>query len=112
MLRRNDMTDVFLTPEGGHDVAELCVRTAARLTEHTATVVALADGLYDGWLGDCEEGRGWARLLQEKSAGANSLRWLLARHVTNLNEIAAQFRSTTQVYGETDNNVLGRQWPE
>ncbi|HET9117535.1 MAG TPA: hypothetical protein VFN75_05580 [Pseudonocardiaceae bacterium] len=71
----------------------------------------LADGLADGWLGDCEEGRGWARLLQEKAAGANSLRWLLDRHAANLATLADQFRRTTTLYGDADSNVMSRPWP-
>jgi hypothetical protein len=73
-------------------------------------VTAFADGVHDGWLGTCEEGRGWARLLQEKAVGANSLRWLLERHAANLMIIADQFRRTTPPYGDTDSNVIGREW--
>ena len=106
------MTDVFLTPNAGHDVAALCESAAAQLTAHTQAVAELAAGVHDGWLGDCEEGRGWARLLQEKAVGTNSLRWLLQRHAANLTDLAGQFRFTTRPYGEADDNVLGGQWPQ
>ncbi|HZQ31471.1 MAG TPA: hypothetical protein VFB19_07030 [Mycobacterium sp.] len=104
------MADVFLSPEGGHDAAALCEQAAAQLMAQTRSVAALTDGVYDGWLGDCAEGRGWVRLLEEKATGANSLRWLLERHAANLNMIADQFRSTTEPYGEADSKVMGRQW--
>jgi hypothetical protein len=105
------MADVFLTPDGGTDAAALCERAAAYLAAQTRTAELFADGLHDGWLGDCEEGRGWARLLQEKAVGVNSLRWLLDRHVSNLTTIASQFRSTTTPYGDVDSNVMSRPWP-
>jgi len=104
------MTDVFLTPDGGHDAAALCERAAAQLTAQAQAAGRFADGLTAGWLGDCEEGRGWARLLQEKSVGANSLRWLLERHAANLTSIADQFRRTTIPYAAADGNALGPQW--
>lgn len=104
------VSDVFLTPEGGHDVAALCEQAAARLAAQAATTSAFVEGLHDGWLGDCEEGRGWARLLEDKAVGANSLRWLLDRHTANLMAIAAQFRSTTRPYTDTDGDVMRRQW--
>jgi hypothetical protein len=105
------MTDVLLTPDGGHDAAALCEQAAAQLTEQAHTATRFADGLDGGWLGDCEEGRGWARLLQEKAVGANSLRWLLQRHAANLIDIADRFRRTTRPYGDADSIVIGRQWP-
>jgi hypothetical protein len=105
------MADVFLTPDGGADAAALCERAAVSLASQSRTAKRFADGLHDGWLGDCEEGRGWARLLQEKAVGANSLRWLLDRHAANLTTIADQFRTTTTPYGEVDSNVMSRPWP-
>lgn len=102
------MVDVFLTPGAGSDVAALCDKAAAEMAAHGRAVAALAGGVHDGWLGDCEEGRGWARLLEEKAAGANSLRWLLERHAANLTAIADQFRSTTGPYAEADR--WGRRW--
>lgn len=104
------MTDLLLTPDGGHDAATLCEQAAAQLTEQAHATTKFAAALYDGWLGDCEEGRGWASLLQEKAVGANSLRWLLDRHAANLAEIASQLRRTTRPYGEVD-RAMGRQWP-
>jgi hypothetical protein len=100
------MTDVFLTPDGGHDAAALCEQAAAHLAAQARTATAFVDALYDGWLGDCEEGRGWARLLEEKAVGANSLRWLLDRHAANLMTIADQFRRSTRPYADTDSNVM------
>jgi hypothetical protein len=105
------MADVFLTPQGGADAAALCDRTAAHFTSQTRSAERFADGLHDGWLSDCEEGRGWARLLQEKAVGANSLRWLLDRHAANLNAIADRFRRTTTPYSDADSNVMSRSWP-
>ncbi len=104
------MIDVFLTPDGGHDAAALCEEAAARLAAQAQNATAFVDGLHDGWLGDCEEGRGWARLLEDKAVGANSLRWLLERHIANLKTIADQFRCTTRSYGDTDSNVMGQRW--
>jgi hypothetical protein len=105
------MPDVYLTPDGGHDAAALCEQAAAHLTEQAHATTTFTDGLHDGWLGDCEEGRGWARLLQGKAVGANSLRWLLERHAANLIDIADRFRRTTRPYGDVDNAVMGRRWP-
>ncbi|MFZ0833530.1 MAG: hypothetical protein WAM92_10675 [Mycobacterium sp.] len=104
------MADVFLAPDGGHDAAALCERAAASLASQARNVERLADGLADGWLGDCEEGRGWARLLREKAVGANSLRWLLDRHAGNLTTLADQFRRTTTPYGEADGNAMRQPW--
>jgi hypothetical protein len=104
------MTDVILTPDGGHDAAALCEQAAARLAAHAQTATAFTDALHDGWLGDCEEGRGWALLLHDKAVGENSLRWLIDRHVANLTAIADQFRRTTRPYGDTDSTVIGPQW--
>jgi len=104
------MTDVFLTPRGGDDTATLCERAAAQLTAQARTTTRFTDGLSTGWLGDCEEGRGWARLLQEKAVGANSLRWLLERHAANLVSIADQFRGTTRPYADADDNAIGPRW--
>jgi len=104
------MADVFLTPDGGTDAAALCERAAASLASQARTVERLAEGLADGWLGDCEEGRGWARLLQEKAVGANSLRWLIHRHAANLVAIADQFRSTTTPYSAADSDAMRRPW--
>jgi hypothetical protein len=101
---------VFLTPDGGHDAAALCERAAAELTEQAQATARFADGLDDGWLGDCAEGRGWARLLQEKAVGAKSLRWLLERHAANILAIADQFRRVTGPYVDVD-QTMGRQWP-
>ena len=105
------MADVFLTPTGGIDAAALCERAAAHLAAQSRALARFADGLHDGWLGDCEEGRGWARLLQDKTTGANSLGWLHDRHAANLMTICDQFRSTTRPYGDADNEVMGRRWP-
>ncbi len=104
------MADVFLTPDGGHDASALCERSAASLASQARDVERLADGLADGWLGDCEEGRGWARLLREKAVGANSLRWLLDRHAANLTTLADQFRRTTSPYGDADSNAMRVPW--
>lgn len=104
------MTDVYLTPDGGRDAAARCERAAARLNAQAKEVAKFADGLSTGWLGDCEEGRGWAGLLQEKSVGTNSLRWLLERHAANLISIANQFRSTTTPYASADGDAMGPQW--
>jgi hypothetical protein len=104
------MSQVFLSPEAGDDEAAMCEHAATELSSHARAVARLADGVQDGWLGDCEEGRGWARLLVEKSVGANSLRWLLERHAANLTAIANQFRCSTSAYGATDDDVMGRQW--
>jgi hypothetical protein len=104
------MTDVFLSPGGGDDAAALCEQAAADLMENARRTARFADGLHDGWLGDCEEGRGWARLLQDKALGANSLRWLFERHAANVMDIADRFRRTTRPYGDVDNTMMGRQW--
>jgi hypothetical protein len=104
------MSDVFLTPEGGDDGAALCEHAAAELRAHARTVAELADGVHDGWLGDCAEGRGWAQILQAKSVGANSLRRLVEQHADNLTAIANHFRYTTRPYAATDDNVMGRPW--
>jgi hypothetical protein len=104
------MSHVFLTPEGGDDGAALCEHAAAELKALALAVAKFADGVHDGWLGDCEEGRGWARLLLAKSVGANSLRWLLEQHAANLTAIARQFRCTTSPYAAADDNVIGPQW--
>jgi hypothetical protein len=105
------MSEVFLIPGGGGDAAALCERAAAELQAHARAVTILADGVHDGWLGDCEEGRGWARVLQAKSVGENSVRWLLERHAENLMGLAGHFRSTTTPYTTTDDDVIGHQWP-
>jgi hypothetical protein len=104
------VSHVFLSPGAGDDAARMCEHAAAELSAHARAVSRMADGAHDGWLGDCEEGRGWAELLLEKSVGANSLRWLLERHAANLAAIASQFRCTTRPYGATDENVIGGQW--
>ncbi|MGE5697586.1 MAG: hypothetical protein ACM4D3_20835 [Candidatus Sericytochromatia bacterium] len=103
------MADVFLTPDGAAAAATLCERAVASFVSQARMIERLADGLFDGWLGDCEEGRGWARLLQEKAVGANSLRWLLEQHAANLTTLAGQFRGTTTPYAEAD--TLRRPWP-
>jgi hypothetical protein len=105
------MADVFLAPDGGADAAALCERAAASLAAQARTVERFTDGLGDGWLGDCEEGRGWAQLLREKAVGANSLRWLLDRHAANLATLADQFRRTTTPYADADSNAMRRPWP-
>lgn len=105
--RRNDMTNVYLAPGGGQDAARWCEDAAAQL--QTLTTDAFADGLGDGWLGDCEEGRGWAQLLHDKAVGANSLRWLLECHVAHLRTIADQFRRSTGQYGDAD-QPTGSPW--
>jgi hypothetical protein len=104
------MTDVYLTPDGGQDAAAMCEQAADRLSALALAAAAFADGVHDGWLGDCEEGRGWARLLLDKAVGANSLRWLLERHAANLVGIANHFRCTTRPYGQADSNAIGRSW--
>jgi hypothetical protein len=98
----------MLTPGAGVDAAALCEQAADHLEAQALTVVRFADGVGDGWLGACEEGRGWARLLNEKAVGDNSLRWLLQRHAANLRAIASQFRSTTTPYSDADG---GWSWP-
>src|SRR5262245_25704439 len=70
--RRNHVSIVKLTPSGGRDAAALCEHAAAALTAQVPAAAELAEGLYDGWLGECEEGRGWARMLHDKSVGAHS----------------------------------------
>lgn len=104
------MTDVFLTPHGGHDAAALCEEAAAQLAGQAQDAGSFAYRLHDGWLGDCEEGRGWARLLEDKAVGANSLRWLIQQHVENLRTIADQFRCTTRSYGDADSSVMEQRW--
>jgi hypothetical protein len=104
------MNHVFLAPGGGDDRAMLCERAAAELRTLGCEIARFAVGVHDGWLGDCAEGRGWARLLQDKSDGANSLRWLLEQHAANLTAIARQFRCTTTPYAAADDNVIGHQW--
>jgi hypothetical protein len=104
------MSHVFLAPEGGDDGAALCEHAAAELRAQARAIARFTDGVHDGWLGDCEEGRGWALLLQAKAVGANSLRWLLECHAANLTAIARQFRCTTRPYAEADDDVIGHQW--
>jgi hypothetical protein len=105
------MAGVKLVPDVGVDAAALCERAAAQLDGQAAAVARFVDGVGNGWLGDCEEGRGWARLLSEKAVGENSLRWLLERHAANLRVIAGQFRSTTTPYTDVDSRVMGGAWP-
>ena len=102
------MTNVYLTPEAGTEVATLCERAAADLSARQPAVSALADDVHRGWLGDCEEGRGWARLLQDKATGSNSLRWLVEQHVANLMTIAERYRQTIGGYAEADRAVSWR----
>ena len=104
------MSQVLLAPGGGDEGAALCEHAAAELRAQALAVARLADGVHDGWLGDCEEGRGWAMLLQARSVGANSLRRLLEQHAANLSAMARQFRCTTSPYAAADDNVIGRQW--
>jgi hypothetical protein len=109
--RRNDVTNVYLTPGGGTDAAALCEQAADELLGHLHAVAALAAGVHDGWLGSCAEGRAWAALLQEKAVGPNSLCRLLEQHVTNLATIAERFRATAGGYGEVDHHHAERRWP-
>jgi hypothetical protein len=102
--------NVYLTPGGGGDAAALCERAAAELIAQMHGIARFGDGVFDGWLGECEEGRGWANLLHEKAVGANSVRWLLERHSANLLIIAEQFRRTAAPYADADREVMGRPW--
>ncbi len=97
--------DVYVTPEAGAEVADVCERAAADLTARLPAVSALADGVDADWLGDCEEGRGWAQLLRDKASGANSLRWLLELHIANLVKIAARYRHTVSGYADADRAI-------
>jgi hypothetical protein len=105
------MAGLKLAPDVGVDAAVLCERAAAQLEAQAAKVARFVDGVGNRWLGDCEEGRGWARLLSEKAVGENSLRWLLERHAVYLRVIAGQFRSTTTPYADVDSRVMGGAWP-
>lgn len=102
------MTHVYVTPEAGAEVAAVCERAAADLSARLRAVSALADGVDSSWLGDCEEGRGWARLLNDKASGANSLRRLIEQHIANLVTIAGRYRHTVSGYADADRAISWR----
>lgn len=101
-MRLTYVSIVHLTPDGGRAAAALCENAAIALSTQVPGVVALADGLDSGWLGLCEEGRGWARLLRDRAIGATSLRWLLERHAADLHLMASRLRGTTLTYSSAD----------
>jgi len=94
------MTNVYVAPEAGFQVAALCERAAAVLGARLPAVASLADG--GAWLGDCEEGRGWTRLLYDRAMGPNSLHRLFEQHIANLTDMAERYRQSVAGYVAVD----------
>ena len=93
-----------IEPGAGDRAAALCDDAAAELTGCAAELddSRCGDNL---WLGDCEEGRGWHRLLRSQTA---ALRWLLQSHAENLSAIAARVRAVDAAYRDADDGGADR----
>ena len=94
-------------PGAGDYAAQLCDAAAAELAGYAAQLDEERCGDHR-WLGDCEEGRGWHRLLR---AQTTSLHSLLARHAENLSGFAARLRTVDAAYREADRDGAGRYSP-
>ncbi len=93
---------LHLEPGVGDHAAALCDATAAELTGLAARLDEDRCGDH-GWLGDCEEGRGWHRLLRAQTTALHSL---LARHAENLSVFAARLRTIDADYREADDRYF------
>jgi hypothetical protein len=74
---------LYLAPAAGEHAATLC-EAAAELAGHAAELAADPCGGDNVWLSDCEERRGWQRLL---GVQATSLRRLIEQHAENLSAL-------------------------
>jgi hypothetical protein len=100
------MSEPFhLAPAAGEVAAGLCDAAAAELSGHAAELADARCGADNSWLGDCEEGRGWHRLLREQTA---SLQWLIERHAHNLSAFASRFRAVDGAYRDADSGGADR----
>ena len=95
---------LHIEPGAGDHAAALCDAAAEELTGYAAEldVSRCGDHL---WLGDCEEGSGWHRLLRSQTA---ALRSLLESHAGNLSAIAARFRVVDAAYRDVDSGGADR----
>ena len=75
----------------------MCPSAAAELAGLARQLDTDDCGADSRWLGDCEEGRGWHRLLREQTA---SLRGLLERHADQLTPFRGACQGT-QTYLNT-----------
>lgn len=99
---------LYLDPDAGRRAAGLCEAAAAELGWLARDLAQDRCGTDSAWLGDCEEGRGWHRLLRDHATGARSLQWLLDRHAENLSGFAAKFRGVDGVYADADGGAADR----
>jgi hypothetical protein len=95
---------LYIEPGAGDRAAALCDAAAAELAGCATELDAARSG-EPSWLGDCEEGRGWHRLLGKQST---SLRGLLERHAQNLSGFAVRLRTVDATYHDADGGAAGR----
>jgi hypothetical protein len=94
-----------LEPGVGERAAALCDSASAELASLAAQLGQGRCGEDNRWLGDCEEGRGWHRLLLQQSA---SLRRVLDGHAEQLTVFAGRFRAAEAAYRDADLGVADR----
>jgi hypothetical protein len=95
---------LYIEPGAGDRAAALCDAAAAELADCASDLDIDRCG-EQSWLGDCEEGRGWHRLLGEQTI---SLRGLLERHALNLSVYAVRLRTVDAAYHDADGGAAGR----
>jgi hypothetical protein len=98
---------LYVGPGAGHRAAALCEAAAGELAV-CATELETESSGERTWLGDCEEGRGWHRLLEEQTA---SLHRLLEQHAQNLSGFAARLRGADAAYHDADRGGAHRYSP-
>jgi hypothetical protein len=98
---------LYVEPGAGHRAAALCEAAAGELAACAAELDTESSG-ERSWLGDCAEGRGWHRLVEEQTA---SLRRLLEQHAQNLSAFAARLRGVDATYHDADRGGADRYSP-
>ncbi|MCG5433585.1 hypothetical protein LV457_15000 [Mycobacterium sp. MYCO198283] len=101
---------LHVEPTAAAALGRLCADTATDLAEQLRHIRSLPEpGL---WLGDCAEGRGWGRLLSERTADLTAL---LDAHIGVLSAATATLRAQRHRYAAADHAAAdraSRPWPQ
>lgn len=96
---------LYLDTNVGERAADLCAAAAIEIAGQARELTDDRCGTEAGWPGDCEEGRGWHRVLID---GKRSLHWLLERHAQDLHGFAERLRAADEVFGDAESQSADR----